>query len=109
MIKKLKNVVDRLNAISDERFKIHFRESFSADFSGKQSSWSRMQSDSYLCESEVFGRDEDREDIRFLMNPIDPRDVAVIPIVGMGGLGKTTVSKLVYNDKRVEEHFERRI
>ncbi|EXB54290.1 hypothetical protein L484_001435 [Morus notabilis] len=26
MIKKLKNVVDRLNATSDERFKIHLRE-----------------------------------------------------------------------------------
>lgn len=111
MMNKLKNIVDRLNTISDERFKIHLRESFgAADFSVKQSFQSRLQSDSYLCESEVFGRDEDKEKIiSLLTNPADPRDVSVIPVVGMGGLGKTTMTKLVYNDKRIKEHFERRI
>ncbi|KAL5543638.1 hypothetical protein UlMin_007422 [Ulmus minor] len=104
---KLENVVERLNTIADERFKYHLRENFIDH--GNQSS-RRLQSDSFLFESEVFGRHEDKEKIiEFLINPTDPKDVSVIPIVGMGGIGKTTLAKLVYNDKMVEENFDRRI
>nr|XP_048322648.1 putative disease resistance protein RGA3 [Ziziphus jujuba var. spinosa] len=109
MKRKLNNIVEILNTIADERFKIHLRENL-FNVHGNEST-GRLQTDSYLHASEIFGRDEEKEKITtFLMDPSDdPGDVSVFPIVGMGGLGKTTLAKLVYNDKSVEEHFERRI
>ncbi|XP_062007138.1 disease resistance protein RGA2-like isoform X2 [Rosa rugosa] len=60
--------------------------------------------------SNVIGRDDDKKHIiKHLLNDTDfssEENVSVVSIIGLGGLGKTTLAKLVYNDSMVEENFE---
>uniref|UniRef100_A0A453LCV7 NB-ARC domain-containing protein n=1 Tax=Aegilops tauschii subsp. strangulata TaxID=200361 RepID=A0A453LCV7_AEGTS len=56
--------------------------------------------------AEIFGRDDDKEVVvKLLLDQQDNQRLRVLPIFGMGGLGKTTLAKMVYNDHRVQQHF----
>ncbi|GLT32736.1 hypothetical protein SLA2020_073810 [Shorea laevis] len=63
--------------------------------------------ESSLLEDKVIGRDGDKDAIlqRLLEDGCSPEQDFVIPIVGMGGLGKTTLARLIYNDKKLEGKF----
>ncbi|XP_058078550.1 disease resistance protein RGA2-like [Magnolia sinica] len=102
---RIKEIGERLYEIAEQR-KFHLSNRvvdlpFNID--------ERLQTDS-LIESEVFGRDEDKKKIvESLIDFGTQEDVSIIPIVGMGGLGKTTLAQFAYNDERVTKHFELRV
>nr|XP_009786855.1 PREDICTED: putative disease resistance RPP13-like protein 1 isoform X2 [Nicotiana sylvestris] len=73
--------------------------------SGKQET--RVPSTSLVNDSDIFGR---QNEIEFLVDSLlsvdaDGKTYSVIPIVGMAGVGKTTLAKAVYNNEKVKDHF----
>ncbi|KAF2319463.1 hypothetical protein GH714_016076 [Hevea brasiliensis] len=55
----------------------------------------------------VVGREDDKKKIiDFLLSSSYGENVSIISIVGVGGLGKTTLAQLAYNDVRVKSYFE---
>ncbi|CAL5379186.1 unnamed protein product [Camellia sinensis] len=68
--------------------------------------WQRSQTTS-LKEPHIHGRDEDMKQIIELLLGDAPtaKKFDIIPIVGMGGIGKTTLVQHIYDHDKVEKHF----
>ncbi|KDO40434.1 hypothetical protein CISIN_1g048163mg, partial [Citrus sinensis] len=69
----------------------------------------RRETTSLVKEAKVYGRETEKKDVVELLLRDDlsnDGEFSVIPIIGMGGLGKTTLAQLVYNDKQVQDHFD---
>ncbi|XP_062226800.1 putative disease resistance protein RGA4 [Phragmites australis] len=64
---------------------------------------------SYLVEPKVYGRHSEMESILKLMASNRSNGITVLPIVGIGGIGKTTLAQLVYNDPIVANQFQIKI
>ncbi|XP_062115436.1 putative disease resistance protein RGA3 [Humulus lupulus] len=60
---------------------------------------------------ELIGREAEVESIiaELLKDHIQEESILVIPIVGIAGLGKTALAQFIFNDKKVQQHFELKI
>ncbi|XP_019082058.1 putative disease resistance protein RGA3 isoform X1 [Vitis vinifera] len=101
---RVKSIRERLDKIAADKSKFNLTEGI-ANTRVVQRERQR-ETHSFVRASDVIGRDDDKENIvGLLRQSSDTENVSVIPIVGIGGLGKTTLAKLVYNDERVVGHF----
>ncbi|KAM0936567.1 putative virus X resistance protein-like, coiled-coil [Dioscorea sansibarensis] len=107
---KIKGVHEKLEKIARERDVLGLQVLGRMNRLGIEQ---RPQTSSLVDGSNVFGREEDRQKIVRLLLVSEGsgtfNNVSILPIVGMGGLGKTTLTQLVYNDSRIKEHFQLRM
>jgi len=106
--KKMKSIRERLNEIAEERSKFHLTE-IVREKKSEVLDW--RQTTSIISQPQVYGRDKDKDKIvDFLVDDASgSEDLSVYPIVGLGGLGKTTLAQLIFNHERVVKHFELRM
>uniref|UniRef100_A0A2C9UZ40 Disease resistance RPP13-like protein 1 n=1 Tax=Manihot esculenta TaxID=3983 RepID=A0A2C9UZ40_MANES len=102
VVTQLEEILERLEYLVKQKDAFGLREGI-----GEKPSY-KIPTTSLVDESGTYGRDDDKEAIVKLLLSDDGNgnSTGVIPIVGMGGLGKTTLAQLVYSDERVAECFQ---
>ncbi|XP_022718934.1 disease resistance protein RGA2-like [Durio zibethinus] len=100
---KIKKINERLDMIASD-FK---RFNLGAVEQVENRRTSLRDTHSFVITSNVIGRNQDKENIINLLiqSSEGQNNIPVIPIVGIGGLGKTTLAQLVYNDERITRCF----
>ncbi|XP_030494430.2 putative disease resistance protein RGA4 [Cannabis sativa] len=72
----------------------------------------RVMTHSFINPSDFIGRDREKEKILDMILMDDHKienQIPVVSIMGIGGLGKTTLIKSVFNDGKIDEKFDLKI
>ncbi|XP_025820780.1 putative disease resistance protein RGA4 [Panicum hallii] len=106
MGKKLRKIVQDIEVLVTEMNSFGFRDRRQAP-----PSMPLRQTDPVMIDSEkdIVSRsrnEEKKKIVKILLDNANNVDLLVLPIVGLGGLGKTTFIQLVYSDPEIKKHFQ---
>ena len=109
MARKLKAMRERFNDISNDRDQFQLTL-VGCPLETRVVTRGRDQTHSFVPDEKVIGREKEKQAIIDLLLDFDVEDnVSFISIVGIGGLGKTTLAQYVFNDEKVQTNFELKI
>ncbi|KAF8038095.1 hypothetical protein BT93_B0833 [Corymbia citriodora subsp. variegata] len=105
MRSKVRAVRERIEAIkADKGFHLDNRP---VDLRVEREQRKRAETHSFICKGDIAGRDHDKEAVmEFLLDSNVKEHVSILPIVGIGGLGKTALAQFVFNDEIIPKHFD---
>ncbi|KAJ4717932.1 Disease resistance protein [Melia azedarach] len=103
---KIKNLNKMLDDIAKEK------DMFGFSLTGTIKKLEPQKTTSFIDISKVHGRHQDKHKIIELLLSERNEGVESLPVislVGMGGIGKTTLARLAYHDNRLNTHFHKKI
>ncbi|XP_059461414.1 putative disease resistance protein RGA3 [Corylus avellana] len=104
MAREIKAIRKKLDAINTDRQNFHLEV---RQVEVRVGSRERDNTHSFVPAEVVIGRKDDKKAvIDLLMDSNVEENVSILPIVGIGGLGKTTLAQFVFNDHQIQKHFE---
>ncbi|XP_022775511.1 putative disease resistance protein RGA3 [Durio zibethinus] len=99
---KIKRINERLDEIAKQKDRYHLT---------KTKQYSRVESTSFIDVSKLHGRDEIKKEIvEILLNGTSEEGcIQTISLVGKRGIGKTALAQLIFNDQKVQAHFNKNV
>ncbi|KAL7145668.1 hypothetical protein ABFS83_07G101900 [Erythranthe nasuta] len=109
MARKIKDVLQNLEAINKEATDYGLQKAVVGAYAPVTGSSAGRETDAFSIDPIFLGRESDVSEIVKTMTTL-PNDqvLSILPIFGMGGLGKTTVARNVLDHEAVKAHFAKR-
>ncbi|KAK9929991.1 hypothetical protein M0R45_027053 [Rubus argutus] len=106
----IKDLNEDLTQIFNDKNKYSFQSTTPTGVTVEQQPNPRPITSSFVDISTIFGRQDEKDGLvsELVRGESRRSDQLVIPIVGMGGLGKTTFAQLIFEDAEVQAHFDKK-
>ncbi|KAH9751758.1 hypothetical protein KPL71_014425 [Citrus sinensis] len=101
---KISEISEKLDGIATRKDMFKFVENVSNNVKKSE----RVPTTSLIDEGEIFGRDDEKNELLGkLLGESGEQHPHIISLVGLGGIGKTTLAQLAYNNDGVKINFEK--
>ncbi|MED6160710.1 hypothetical protein PIB30_053947 [Stylosanthes scabra] len=100
MVSKIEDVIERIEDLEKRKDTLGLKEIPMGSSSWKLPSTSHVKAN--VC---VYGRDDDQQALIKMLNDNNDHNLSITSIVGMGGVGKTTLAQCLYNNEDLMNGF----